>query len=377
MILTSISIYHLRNIAEAVITPAPGVTVFCGDNAQGKTSALEAVFLVTNQRNLRSSSYQDVVQEGAPFLKIILTAEEGGREYEQELRLIREGSRFKKVFLENGSPKTRAKRDLFSASVFFGPAEMRLLSGPPSRRRSYLDAILTATDPKYARAYNTFEKIIRQRNRHLKGLSLRNAAADQLLSIYDEQLVRPAAYLWNARARLAPELIPLVSDRLRMFWRGKEASKPTLEYRAAIDVTGGEAVIAERHLKTLQRARPKELQRGVTISGPQHDDLFCSQGEHEFAERASQGEMKAVVFALMSAQAAIIRDRTGTAPVFLLDDIHAEFDFQYQRDIPLLCDGFQTLVTTTSRPAAGWGASEYLVAGGSFTPGEGGPDDAK
>ncbi|OIP97581.1 hypothetical protein AUK40_03015 [Candidatus Wirthbacteria bacterium CG2_30_54_11] len=377
MIIKSLFIQQVRNIRNAALLPSPGVTVFFGDNAQGKTTVLEAAYLVTNQKNLRSSSYVDIVKDGEIFAKIVLTAENDGREYAHELRLVREGNRFKKTFFENGTQKTRAKRELKSSAVFFGPSEMRLLTGPPSRRRSFLDSILMVTEPRYGRAYNAFEKILRQRNKHLKSLALGRRDADRLLSAYDEQLSLAAAHLWKARGDLVPELLPVVHERLKLFWRGKAEARPWVSYKPALALdSSDEQQIAARYAKTLLRLRPKELVRGVTALGPQHDDLVCFQGTHEFSERASQGEMKAVVFALMSSQAAIIEKRTGTAPVFLLDDIHAEFDFNYQKDIPLLCRGFQTFITTTANPAAAWKAAVYEVVEGQFNR-EGGAADGR
>ena len=374
MRLTNLSLSNFRNFVRLESEFSPGVTLVVGDNAQGKTSLLEAIHFLTGATNPHTRNDRNLINflalhEPQPFARLAAEVAQVDRKHRIEIRILLEpGSnkgepRSKKQVLLNGVKKRL--RDLFGVfnAVLFLPQDLRILEGPPSERRRYLDNVLSQADPGYARSLSEYSRVITQRNALLKQ-STNNSVNEKQFEFWDDQLVKLGAQPVHQRALTLIEIQNIAAPYHHDLTRGEETLR--MEYMPALspgDLQNGQmglgledtpewvvvsqAEIRQYLLAALERRRGEEIARGMTLSGPHRDDLSFTANGVDLRLYGSRGQNRTAILAAKLAEVDWLKQRTGEWPVLLLDEVLAELDAA-RREALLSClmKVQQALVTT-------------------------------
>ena len=354
MLLKAIRLRHFRNLSQVHLTPHPRFNLLFGANGQGKTNLLEAIYILSALKSFRPQTTQTLIELGQPLATLEALVDRGGQERIVRIEL---GEKGRRVFL-NESPITQLSTFFGTLNVvFFGPEDIALLKGPPSGRRRFIDRAIFNAHPSYASQTAQYDEILKQRNALLKAPS----PNPQLLEVYDEQLIQYGAILVERRLsflhafrpvfeRVFSQIFdPLFTAEIRYQSDWFLPPHPDQEEEGALPPR----VEIERQLgQALEDHRHEARARGHTLVGPHRDDLEVTLNGMDARLYASQGQHRALVLAMKSAEITYLEERFNFAPILLLDDVSSEldrtrnkflFDFLKARQ-----DG-QVFITTTHR----------------------------
>lgn len=330
-----------RNLKTGGFEPSPGVNILYGDNGQGKTNLLEAVWLFTGGRSFRGSRDSDLVGFSREEASLRLTFAAGGREQEAEIRI-----RGRRSAVLNGVPQPAASRlaGVFCA-VVFSPAHLSLIKDGPEGRRRFLDAAYCQLRPGYVATLSGYSRALAQRNALLRQARQEGGPLSRwegLLEAWDERLAQLGARVEAARAAYVRRIQPLAAAICDGLSGGKESLSLALP-----DSGGEEGGLLER----LRAARAADFAAGFTTVGPHRADLEVRINGLSGRAFGSQGQQRSAVLALKLAEASLLREVTGEQPVALLDDVMSELDVSRQEYILNHIEGWQVFITCCD-PAA-------------------------
>ena len=320
MRLVSLAVQDYRNIEQASLTPGRELTVICGDNGQGKTNLLEAVWLLTGGKSFRGGKDAELVRRGAPFavLEGVVEAADGRQDTLRILIGPPGSDRPGRTAKLNGADKGRATNlaGLFTA-VVFDPGHLSLVKGAPEGRRKFLDAALCQLYPGYLAVYRRYVRILTQKNSLLRNFKEGSPAENhEILSALNTQLAAAGEEIQRRRREFLALLAPLAEQNYAELSRGAEQMR--LEYAAQFEPGGLAALLAAQ--------RQKEILAGSSLYGPHREDLSILLDGEAAKVYASQGQQRSCVLSLKLAEAAAAAAVTGEHPVMLLDDVLSELD---------------------------------------------------
>jgi DNA replication and repair protein RecF len=364
MRLARLTLEQFRSYTEAELHPDPGLTIVAGPNGSGKTNLLEAVHVAVTGRSPRASTDAELVRHGAPFARVRVELVDA-RGTETRIEAVIPGldapREVRKRVTVNGLPRRVGTLAEAARTVLFRPEEMLLLVGSPSERRRFMDTILAQQSRRSATDLSELARILAQRNALLRAIR-REEATDEGLGFWDEQLAQVGSRVIVDRLALVGELGERIgplhdavapaaergerlrlayADNLKHFWAGREAAMTSA--REHPQRLSGE--LAEAYRRRLADVRDKEMWNGVSLVGPQRDDLVVELDQLEVAAHASRGQQRTIILALKLAETDVL-SKTGPAPVVLLDDVFSELDAERsERALELLLARGQVLVT--------------------------------
>ncbi len=356
MFVTHLGLVDFRSYEQVELELGAGVTTFVGPNGQGKTNLVEAVGSACTLRSHRVATDAPLVRMGADRAVIRVAADRGGRPCLVEIEVNPGRANRARV---NRAPVPR-QRDVLGhlVRILFSPEDLVLVKGDPSERRAYLDDLLVALSPTQDAVQSDLERVLRQRNSLLRSASaLRGsggrsrAAAEQTLSVWDEQFVVLAAQLLMARMSLVDRLAGPLADSYRSLAPESGASQVTAQYVPSVAgvVPGmGRSAVEAAIADSLRAHRDEEFVRGVTLTGPHRDDVHLSLDGMPVKGYASHGESWSMALALRLASHPLVRESTGPAgdPILVLDDVFAELDGRRrERLAQAVADVEQVLIT--------------------------------
>jgi DNA replication and repair protein RecF len=365
LLVRSLQITDFRNLAEVSIVPSTGTTVLVGDNGQGKTNLLEALFFLMTLKPLRAGRLGELVRFGAE--RALVTAEIDGPGGVRRLSVQVDASG-RTAWLD-GKVQERLEGYFEGlAAVCFAPDDLLLVKAGPDGRRRFLDRAAFNRWPAVLSEARDYLKALRSRN-----AALRTASADVEESFRDP-LVRAGARILLRRRDVVDELAPRVELAFREI-SGPDAPRARLLYRpsGAVELDGGEAELAARLRAALADRIDRDRDRGFTSVGPHMDDLGLTLGGRPARLYGSQGQQRALVLALKIAEIENIRALLGRPPLLLLDDFSSELDPEKNRFLLAYLRSLQGqafLTTTDARllePAAGAETRFARVEGGAVT----------
>jgi DNA replication and repair protein RecF len=374
MHISHLSLRDFRNYERLDLRLDPGLTLFYGPNAAGKTSILEAVFFLATTRSPRASADRELVRWEAqgdigvpPFARLLAEVQRADGHVRLEVVVQRRaddvGKGESQYAPAGASIKTvRVDRKAVRALdlvgnlrvVLFTPADLALVTGAPSERRRYLDVTLSQLDGRYVRTLSHYNKVVQQRNSLLRawreGRRPLRAAEDEL-AFWDRELSLAGAYVLRERLRAVAGLDTLVGPLFQEITAGPHPLH--IAYQSSVPGIGADAderAIQEAFLARLLAARDEEIGRGQTVIGPHRDDLLLTMNGISLGVYGSRGQQRAVTLALKLGEAELMRRRSGDAPVLLLDDLLSELDAERRAHLleVIARPGQQTLVTATS-----------------------------
>jgi DNA replication and repair protein RecF len=357
MRLTHLSLHNFRNYVRLDLDLPVGVSLLQGDNAQGKTNLLEAVYYLATSRSPHAGSDRELVnwlaveQEPLPYARLVGQVAKAGSESTIEITLTQQpnnGARYRKQIRLNGV--ARRAMDLLGQLnvVLFLPEDIALVSGSPSGRRRYLDAALCQIDPVYCRSLSRYNQIVTQRNALLRDLRERGGDSAQL-AFWDQRLVDNGAHLvarrWDALLALdglAHDLhghLTGAAEQLRLSY------EPSVEMDGPADKDGAAGAFRTQ----LQALRHREIAAGMTLIGPHRDEVRFLINGIDCGVYGSRGQQRTAALSLKLAEVSLMRHETGEQPVLLLDDVLSELDEHRRRFLlhTLENGAEQAIITTT------------------------------
>lgn len=334
MIIKRLRAESFRLCEEAECVFAPGVNVICGSNAQGKTTLLEAAWLLTGQRSFRARSDRDLVRFGESRARISALVEDDGREFECELTLA--GRRSVTV---NGVKRV----PLPLRAILFSPDDLDLVRGGAAERRRFMDSAISQLRPAYAKALGEASRLLDHKTRILRD---RDPA---MLAVLEDFSLRYAAacarviYYRSAWCRLLAQTAPDIHS-------GVSGSGERLEVRyktvSGIDPEGlRPSELYPLLVEHWQRHRDAEIAAGSCLSGAHKDDIELYIDGSAARGFASQGQARTAALSMKLAERDISMADTGTPPVLLLDDVLSELDARRQDFVLNSISGGQVLIT--------------------------------
>jgi len=359
-----------RNLAPLALQPSPRMTVLSGDNGQGKTNVIEAVYYLARLRSFRTSHAPDLIQRGeaAPGrARLGALVRRGEVERRLEVDLGPEG----RTARLDGKAVRGAAAVLGAMSVvLFVPEDLLLPRAAPAARRRYLDLAVFNIERGFYKEAAAFQKVLRSRN-HLLRQRSPDRADPVLLDAYDEELARTGARVVARRRALVAELAP----RVRALFHALHAELPVeLVYHshAEVEAQADEGGVRGALLAGLGARRALDERRRFTGFGPHTDDLEVVLDGHPARQHASQGQLRSLVLALKLAELTNVEARLGEAPVLLLDDVPSELDARRRRFLFEMVGGLscQTIITVTDRGVVPVipDRTDYHVTSGSLIP---------
>ncbi|MEB2313954.1 MAG: DNA replication and repair protein RecF [Sorangiineae bacterium] len=300
-----------RNLTELVLEPSPRLNVVSGDNGQGKTSLLEALYVVATTRSFRADKLLELVQEGAELASVRATVSEGAITREQRVTF---GARARTWKLDDKRPPTLAAYATRTPVIVFHPGDLALASGPASVRRLLLDRVALFADPASGDDRARFTRATRERQRVLEERGVRAPE----LEVYERLMAEHGARLARARARAAASVGAALAPAFASM------ASPALHLTVGYEPGGApDAADFERELAS---RRAVDLRRGSASYGPQRDELALCVDGRSARRHASQGQQRILALALKVAELACVRAARGAEPVLLLDDVSSELD---------------------------------------------------
>lgn len=374
MYISQLSLTNYRNYSRLSLGLPPGPILLQGDNAQGKTSLLEAIYFLSTTRSVHARADQQLInwlilkQEPLPFARVEATIKTERDSFQLAITLVRETEGFRKDIRFNGAKKRALDIIGKLTTVMFLPEDIELVTGAPSIRRRYLDSTLCQIDPEYCSALSRYNKVLANRNALLKDLYERKSNPDQL-QYWDEQLAQHGATLVTQRHNAVLELDAVARQHHREVSGGKEGlrlyyapsfdlyKRPKPDYQLPLlmeDLAPYSTVapplkeVRQTFLAYLQQSRREDINRGVTQVGPHRDDLHFLVDGIDMTLYGSRGQQRTAALSTKLAEVALMRQSTGEMPVLLLDDVMSELDADRRRQIITIVDqAGQALLTTT------------------------------
>jgi DNA replication and repair protein RecF len=366
MTLSRLTLADFRSYEEAELIPEPGLTVVAAPNGTGKTNLLEAIHVAVTGRSHRAAVDADLVRHGRPFGRVRLDLAGGTASGGSTIELVVAGHEpppgIRKRLTVNGVARRSASLAEVARAVLFRPEEMLLLVGSPSERRRFLDGIVAQRDRRAARDLVDVARILAQRNALLRAIRAEEAPLDALV-FWDEQLATVGARVMRARldalAELEPRMGPLHDAVAASDERGATVR---LSYVDALkDAWPERALIAERsptdeelaaaYRRRIADVRQKEAWNGVSLVGPQRDDLRAELGGRDVASHASRGQQRTIILAMKLAETELL-GVDGPRPIVLLDDVFSELDPERAGRLSAMLRDLGQVIVTTADPSA-------------------------
>lgn len=358
---------NFRNYSDLTWQPHPKLNIITGDNAQGKTNLLEAVFFCTAGRSFRTSKDREIINWGEEKSFCLARVEKNGSVMEMSAALdVNSG----KSFFINGIKKNRGEIFRPCLSISFTPADLDLIRGSPSERRKWIDFELGSFDRKYFFNLEKYERVIYQRNRLLKDFRGNDPG---ILEPWNEQMVHYGSKIIYARIILLKEIFTYLRNIYSSLTSGKE--ELSFKYLSTIPLEKGvtEEDIAGIYRSVVRSRLRDEIERRQTLYGPHRDDISFYINSSEVRKFGSRGQQRSVVLTLKLSIMKKFYDDYGEYPVLLLDDVFLELDLNRRNELDNLLRGEAQVFITSNNTFEGqfFGDSgEFRIRGGKIIGGE-------
>ena len=383
MELRSLSLVNFRNFVALDLKVPSGLVLFVGENAQGKSNLLEAVYMLALSKSYRSFADREVVswqaaREGGVTLvsgtvhrrddQLDITV---GLEY--DLLTPSDGAVRKQIRV-NGIPRRASELVGMLNAVLFSAGDLELVYGPPSVRRRYLDVMLCQVSRPYLRALQRYQHVLTQRNSLLRGIREGRASATEL-EFWDQSLCAEGSYILNARHEALASFGGHVSEMYRRLMGIDQDLTVDYVDTAPLSGSAGQEGLHEKFAQALASSRDQERALAQTVVGPHRDDLRLAVAGVELARSASRGQARLAALAMRLAEGVFLGQQRGEPPVLLLDDVFSELDERRRALVMEEAYSYpQVLVTTVSADLLAGGcrrpSHQFRVVDGSVSGGE-------
>ncbi|GCE04482.1 DNA replication/repair protein RecF [Dictyobacter aurantiacus] len=348
MYLSRLTLSDFRNYKQLELPLGPGVFLFHGDNAQGKTNLLEAVSMLATATSFHASSDREVVNWSAPDHVARLDGVVRRREDSIELEILildptpptfapssgvtvsprsieLPAHAPRKRYKVNGAPKRTIDLIGQMKVVMFAPSDLHLVDGGPEERRRFLDRALCQVQPRYSMALVKYRKVVAQRSALLKRIR-ENQEDPKMLNYLDEQQIQLANQIIYERRRMVDALNEQANHFQQTISGGREQLQ--IVYRPSFKVESSWSLseASQQYQEQLREIRKKEIMQGVCLRGPHRDDLEFLVNGVNMLSYGSRGQQRTAALAAKLAELSFMHTSTGDQPILLLDDVFSELD---------------------------------------------------
>lgn len=322
MILRSFRAENFRNIAECTLGFTDGVNILYGENAQGKTNALEAVYLFARGRSFRTAEEKELVRFGAEGFRLSIGfCDSLGEEKMEYAAFGRERRR-----LKNGVKLARASEMVgHFRAVLFTPDDLGMVKGGPEERRAFLNIALSQCYPAYMKLYARYKTLLESRNAILRAAKRGDPYDRDELLAFSDGMAESAAGIRAHRAAYIRKLDAAAAPFLGDLSNGRESMRVLYDADLPDEIPDGKEA-EDAYRRIFSSSLEREIGAGTSLHGVQRDDLSLLVNDRSARDYGSQGQQRSVVLALKLAEGEVVRQITGESPVFLFDDVLSELD---------------------------------------------------
>lgn len=330
MLIKSIYLESFRNYQKEEINLNNNINVFFGNNAQGKTNILEALYFCALGRSFRTYKESELINFGKMFAKIKVDYQKNNRENTIEIELNKNSKKIIKI----NQIKINKNSELLGNLnlVIFSPDDIIILKQAPSLRRKFLDILISQLKPNYVHLIQEYNKVLDQRNANLKSRSV------ETIDIWDEQLAKYAEKIYEYRK----EYIKKIGDKMTKIHPQLTCEKEVIEIKYKTSFT-----TKEEYLKKLKAGLQNDIYKGYTHEGIHRDDFEILINDKILNIYGSQGQHRTAILSLKIAEMEIIKEEIGENPILLLDDVTSELDLERVNSIFGLVKDYQVFITCT------------------------------
>lgn len=334
MIIKSLELADFRNYETLNISFDKGTNILYGDNAQGKTNILEAIYVSATTKSHKGSKDKEIVNFNKEEAHIRTYLEKEDVEYRVDMHLRKNKS---KGIAINGQ-KIKKAADLLGLLnvVFFSPEDLSIIKNGPSERRRFADLELCQLDNFYLYNLNHYNKIINQRNKLLKDMYF-NPELKETLNIWDSQLVSFGSKIIERRDLFAKQLCEIIGEIHKKLSGGKE--ELIIQYEPDVSIEDFERKMREN--------QEKDIRSKMTSTGPHRDDFSFIVNGIDIRKYGSQGQQRTAALSLKLSEIELVKKMTKDTPVLLLDDVLSELDSNRQNYLLNSIGDIQTIITCT------------------------------
>ncbi|WP_338216783.1 DNA replication/repair protein RecF [Lacticaseibacillus salsurivasis] len=346
MKLEHLTLRNYRNYAQVDTDFSPQINVLIGENAQGKTNLLEAVYVLALARSHRTSNDKELIRFGEQFAKVSGSVSRSRGLTQLELIISTQGKRARVNRIEQ--PKLSQYLGQFNV-VLFAPEDLAIVKGSPANRRRFIDMEFGQMSGKYLYNLTQYRVMLKQRNAYLKQLKFHQAKDMVYLDVLSDQLAAYGAEIVAARETLLQQMAGFAATIHQDITKGKETL--TFAYQTQVPEKARGSVEEAYHAfeELYAEHRRREVEQGTTLVGPHRDDVAFIVNDKNVANFGSQGQQRTTALAVKLAEIDLMKAQTGEYPVLLLDDVLSELDDMRQTHLlKAIQNKVQTFLTTTS-----------------------------
>ncbi|MEW9672346.1 DNA replication/repair protein RecF [Ammoniphilus sp. 3BR4] len=344
MFLKELDIKHFRNYGQQKLTFNQNITLFLGQNAQGKTNLMESIYVLALTKSHRSTKDKEWINWDEEFSWIKATVQRKRGPLQLEIQLTGKGKKAKINGLEQ-----KKLSDYIGAMnvVMFAPEDLSIVKGTPQQRRKFIDMEIGQVSPMYIHLLSQYQKVLTQRNQCLKD-AFKNKKYIGFLDVLNEQLAELAVKIISRRIDFLEKMGIWANNVHQDITQRKETL--TIQYHPSFSVDRllplSESIA--QFVQQLEQLKEKELARGTTLLGPHRDDLSFHINGTNVQQYGSQGQQRTTALSLKLAEIQLIYEEIGEYPILLLDDVLSELDASRQSHLlDAIKDKVQTFVTAT------------------------------
>lgn len=347
MYLSELQLNHYRNYESVDVHFSPDTNVLIGENAQGKTNLLEAIYVLALARSHRTNTDRELIQWHEDFAKITGLVQRSAGKTPLELVLSQKGKKAKVNHLE------QAKLSQYIGQlnvVLFAPEDLNIVKGSPAVRRHFIDMEFGQMSSKYLYNISQYKSILKQRNQYLKQLQRRQAKDLVYLGVLSDQLAAYGAEVTVARRQFLQQMEKWAQKLHQEITKDREVL--TFKYQSQIPEEQLDQSVEElyQQFQTLyEKQQTREVEQGTTLIGPHRDDVQFLVNDKDVQAFGSQGQQRTTALSVKLAEIDLMKAQTGEYPILLLDDVLSELDDLRQTHLlKTFQNKVQTFLTTTS-----------------------------
>ena len=352
MKIKSLKLLYFRNYLSTNIDAHPSLNVLVGNNANGKTNIIESIFCLALGKSYRTKSDSECIMFGETATAMSCIVNKNDKDLDIMLGINNKGKSAKIA----GIKKTKLTDFVGELNVvLFSPEDLQIVKGSPALRREFMNREFYQFSRIYHKYYLMYQHLLKQRNSYLK--DMRKNPKDEMSLAYLEtltsQLAKVALYITKERVSFVQDISKLTYKNMLNISNGQETLK--IKYKSSvldalnISEIDDESFTEENLTKVMMKKSFDDIMRGSTKIGPQHDDLEFYINDLDAKMYASQGQQRSIVLSLKLAEINYLKEKTGTYPVLLLDDVLSELDKNRQlKLLDAINENVQTFITTPS-----------------------------
>lgn len=325
-----ISVKNLRSHDNFESDLLKGVTVITGPNGSGKTTIIEAIYSALQGTSLKGSDV-DMLKNNQPWWRIDIKLDDN----ERTVKFDPEKQYSRKQFTVDNRTTARLPQKLKYPIVLFEPEDLRLIQGSPTRRRQFIDRLISQIDPIYSVNLRKYERALKQRNNLLK----QQPSSNQIF-VWDVSISEYGEYIVNKRLEFIAELDKKITDAYQKISKTKDNISITYSYP-------GSKNLKQKILNDLSANFRRDIITGNTSVGPHRHDVLFSINDKSAGSTASRGEVRTIILGLKFIEVEIIEEKTGKKPIVLLDDVFSELDETRQKALSDTIHDNQIIITST------------------------------